>query len=140
MRVQHSTQLYSVPVRMEYVQAVYDFSQALHSAPPIYRIDEFRASCKLDDVGFKVSVNIPRWMSKKKAKQIVAARMLDRLSTARIKFLLSDLFPRADKKAVIAMRERLSQMGFPCYSNATPHPRDVALYRVMYEGVVSITK
>lgn len=119
---------------MEYVQAVYDFSQALHSAPPIYRIDEFRASCKLNDV--EVSVDIPRWMSKKKAKQIVAARVLDCLSAASIKYFLSEYFPRADKKAVIAMREKLTEMGFPCISNAIPHPRDVTLDRVMYEGIV----
>lgn len=132
--MQYSTQLFSVPPRMEYVQAVYDFSQALHSAPPIYRIDEFRASCKLNDV--EVSVDIPRWMPKKTAKRIVAARVLDCLSAASIKYFLCDLFPNANKKAVIAMRKRLTQMGFPCYSNAAPHPRDDGLYRVMYEGVV----
>jgi hypothetical protein len=89
---------------MEYVQALYDFSQALHTAPPTYRIDKFRAVCKLNDV--QISVLIPRWMSKRKAKQLIAAKMLDRLMLASIKYFLLEYFPRADIKAVIAMRKK----------------------------------
>ena len=117
---------------MEYIQALYDFSQALKTAPPTYRIGQFRAHCKLPDV--EISIDVPRWMSKSRAKQIVAARMLDWLSKASIKYFLSEYFPRADKKAVIEMRERLREMGFPCISDAIPHPQNDALYRLMYEG------
>lgn len=118
---------------MEYIQALYDFSQALKTAPPTYRLGQFRAHCKLPDV--EISIDIPRWMSKSRAKQILAARMLDWLSKASVECLF-DFFPKGNKKAVIEMRERLTEMGFPCISDAIPHPQNDALYRLMYEGKV----